>query len=287
MKRILLTTLALLLGASTWASAASSVWKAEKDGAVIYLGGTCHILRESDYPLPPEFERAYKAADSVVFETDIGKLNEPATQGKLLAKAVYADGSTLDQHLSARTFAALRSYCVANDVPLQQFSRLKPSVLMVTLALMEFMKLGVSQQGVDQFFHGLATREGKTVAGLETVDEQIDHIVSLADGAEDEFVAYSLKDMQTIREQFAVIADAWRRGDTGRLEELLVVELKTLQPRLYKRLIADRNNNWLPVIDNSKKPLRTRFILVGIAHLVGPDGIIAALHKRGYRVEKL
>jgi uncharacterized protein YbaP (TraB family) len=35
------------------------------------------------------------------------------------------------------------------------------------------------------------------------------------------------------------------------------------------------------------KAPRTEFILVGAAHLVGPDGIIEALKKKGYQVDKL
>lgn len=287
MQRIVLISLALLLSASTWAAAATSVWKAQKGEVVIYLGGTCHILRQTDYPLPPEFERAYRAADSIVFETDIGQLNAPATQQRLVAKSLYSDGSTIDQHLSPPVYAALRAYAAANEFPLEPLRRLKPSLLMVTLLLTELRKMAFSEQGVDQYFYELARRDGKAIGQLETVDEQIDYLVSLADGDEDAFVRYSLRDMANIRAQFAVIAAAWRSGDADRLNELLVAELKTEQPQLYHRLIVQRNRNWLPLIDQRQQPLRTRFILVGAAHLVGPDGIIAALQQKGYKVEKL
>jgi uncharacterized protein YbaP (TraB family) len=43
----------------------------------------------------------------------------------------------------------------------------------------------------------------------------------------------------------------------------------------------------LPLIDAYQKTLRTKFVLVGVDHLVGPDGIIAALKKKGYKVDKL
>jgi len=286
MKRVLVS-IALVLFFCTWASAESSVWKAQKGNSVIYLGGTFHILRETDYPLPPEFDKAYKASDIVVFETDIGKLQDPAAQQKLLTKAIYADGSTIDTHLSAKTYGELSAYCEANGIPLAALSRFKPSLLMVTLTLMEFMKLGVTQQGVDMFFHELANRDKKVVEGLETVDEQLDYVISMADGNEDEFVMYSLKDLKTIKQLFETLAHAWRTGDAAKLEELMVAELKTQQPKLYKKLITDRNRNWLPLIDASQKTPRTKFVLVGVGHLVGPDGIIEALKKKGYKVDKL
>jgi len=271
----------------TWAAAESSVWKAQNGKSVIYLGGTCHLLRESDYPLPPEFVQAYRASSIVVFETDIGKMQEPATQLKLLTKARYADGSTIDKHLSARTYDELSAYSEANGIPLQAFSQLKPSLLMAALTVMELNKLGFSSQGVDQFLYELANRDGKTVEGLETIDEQIDYVVSMADGNEDEFVSHSLKEMKTLSQQFEILANAWRKGDAGKLDELMVAGIKASQPKLYKRLITDRNRNWLSLLEAYRNTPQTRFVLVGVGHLVGTDGIIEALKKKGYKVEKL
>lgn len=286
MKRVIVG-IVLVLFACTRAGAESSVWKAQKGTTVIYLGGTCHVLRETDFPLPPEFDQAYKASQVVVFETDLGKLQEPATQQRLLAKAMYSDGSSVDKHLSAKAYAELSAYAEANGIPLQVFGRFKPSMLMTTLMLMELMKLGVTQQGVDNVYYARVKTDKKAIEGLETVDQQIDYIVSMADGNEDAFVDYSIEEMKTLKEQFELLADAWRKGDTGKLDELMDGELRSQQPQIYKKLIVDRNRNWLPVIDTYQKTRQTRFVLVGVAHLVGPDGLIEALRKKGYKVVKL
>jgi uncharacterized protein YbaP (TraB family) len=287
-KKIIIAVIILSsLLACTGAFAESSVWKVQKDNSVIYLGGTCHILREADYPLPPEFEKAYKAAGMVVFETDLDKLNDQATQQKFLAKAMYSDGSTLDKHLSPKAYSELSAYCESNGIPLKALGQFKPSMIMLTLTVLEFKKLGVTEKGVDFFFHKLAIQEGKTIGTLETVDEQIDYLLTLADGNEDEFIGHAIKDMMNVEQQFGTLIAAWRSGDAQKLEELLVNELKTKDPKVYKKLIADRNRNWLPLIDAYQKTPRTEFILVGVAHLVGPEGIIEALKKKGYKVEKL
>ena len=70
MTRILIATLAGLIIGSI-AIADSSVWKVQSDDSVLYIGGTCHVLRESDFPLPEEFQKAYEASATLVFETDI------------------------------------------------------------------------------------------------------------------------------------------------------------------------------------------------------------------------
>ncbi len=286
MKKII-AALVLVLSFATWVFAESSVWKAQKGASVIYLGGTCHVLRDTDFPLPPEFLTAYRASGLVVFETDLGKLEEPATQQAMLVKSMYADGSTIDRHLSAPAYAELSAYCAANGIPLEALKQFKPPMLMITLTFMELMKLGVTRQGVDRFFYDMAKKDGKAVQGLETVDRQINYILSMADGNEDRFVIYSIRDMNTIKQKYKALVTAWRSGDTGKLEEMMVAELETRWPDLYKKLIVDRNRNWLIRIDEYGKTPRTEFVLVGAGHLVGPDGIVEALKNRGYRVDKL
>lgn len=271
----------------TWASAESSVWKVQKDQFVIYLGATVHFLREKDYPLPPEFDQAYKLSEIVVFETDIGKLQEPSVRQKLLAQVMYADGSTVDRHLSPRAYELLSAYCESNSIPLQPFKQFKPSMLMITLTLLESRKLCATQQGVDLFFYKLANRDKKKIQGLETVEEQINFISTMADGHEDDFVIHSINDLKTIKQKFEVLINAWRTGDSEKLNELMVTELKTQQRDLYRKLNTDRNNNWLPLIEAYLKTPQTEFILVGALHLLGPDGIIEALRNKGYTVDKL
>ena len=284
-KLILCITLVVLI--CRWAPAESSVWKVEKDKSVMYLGGTCHLLRQSDFPLPTEFDKAYKASDMLVFETDIVKLSDPSTQLKLMTKAMYADGSTIDKHLSPQTHRLLTEYCASNGIPLAALKQFKPSMIVVTLTAIELMKLGVTQQGVDTFFYQLATKDKKAVEGLETTEEQINFIIGMGKGNEDAFVTRSIRELKTTKQDYESLVNAWRKGDDKKVSELMITKLKTKTPKLYKELLTDRSENWLPMINAYQKTPQKEFILVGVGHLVGPDGIIEALRKKGCKVEKL
>jgi hypothetical protein len=286
MKKILLSIM-LVLVICTQSLAESSVWKVQKDESVIYLGGAFHLLRQSDFPLPIEFDKAYRASDILVLETDLGKLHDPSTQQKLMSKAMYTDGSTIENHLSPQTYGLLNEYCASKGIPLAAIKQFKPSIVVVTITVMELAKLGVTQEGVDLFFYQLAARDNKTVEGLETVEEQIRFVVGMGEGNEDAFVTHSIRDLESIMQKYESMVDAWKKGDAKKLSDLMVAELKTKTPNLYKELIADRNENWLPMIDAYQKTLEKEFILVGAGHLVGPDGIVKALRKKGYKVEKL
>ena len=286
MKKILLSiTLVLIL--CTQALAESSVWKVQKGASVFFLGGTFHLLRPSDFPLPPEFEKAYKASELLVFETDLGTLNEISAQQKLMASAMYADGSTIDKYLSPKTYRLLNEFCTAKGIPLESLKHFKPSIIAVTLLSVELAKLGVAQQGVDTFLYQLATQDKKATEGLETIDEQIQFVVGMGEGNEDAFITHSLKDLESIKQNYGNMVEAWKKGDINKLDELFVAEIKTKLPKLYKELLADRNAKWLPRIEAYRETPNKEFILVGAGHLVGPDGIIESLRRKGYTVKKL
>jgi uncharacterized protein YbaP (TraB family) len=78
----------------------------------------------------------------------------------------------------------------------------------------------------------------------------------------------------------------WRKGDEAKMEELYIKELK-LYPKLYQNLIVDRNNKWIRNIEGCLTGSGNTMVVVGAAHLVGADGLINLLRKRGYKVVKL
>jgi hypothetical protein len=51
--------------------------------------------------------------------------------------------------------------------------------------------------------------------------------------------------------------------------------------------VDDRNAAWLPQIKKMIASPQTEFVLVGVAHLVGPQGIVSLLKKQGLNVSKL
>ena len=286
MKKIL-SGIFLVLIFCTHSLAESSVWKIQKGNSILYIGGTIHLLRQSDFPLPAEFLKAYSLSDLLVFETDIGKMNDLSVQQKLLSKAVYTDGSTIEQHLSAKTYQLLDEYCSSNGIPIDQLKLFKPAIIAVMVDEIELMKLGVVQEGVDMYFYKSAANDNKLIDGLETIDEQIDYILNMGKGKEDEFITYSINDIKSTQENFEAMIDLWKKGDVDRLHRLIIDEIKSEMPELYKDVIADRNNNWMPLIEKYFYNQKTEFILVGMAHLIGRDGIIEQLARKGYKVEKL
>lgn len=281
------TLIALLLfAASVAAEAGSSVWKAHSKDSYFYIGGTCHLLRASDFPLPVEFDRAYGDSQIVFFETDIEKAKDPGIQPLVMSKAALKD-KTLEDVLSPKVYRELSEACANAGLPLAALNGFKPAMAVVMLSVMELQKIGISQDGVDAHFFEKSKKDGKEVQELETIEEQLDYVFSLGEGNEDEFVSRSIRDLKEVKEKMAEILDAWKKGDRSGLANAFVEDMKKDYPKLYQTLLVDRNRKWMPRIEALFKTEKRAFVLVGVGHLVGDDGILAALEKKGFRVEKV
>src|ERR1044071_4008422 len=103
------------------------LWKAEGKGSTVYLLGSIHMLTESDYPLAQPIEAAFSNSAIAVFETDISQMERPDVQFKMASKAQLPAGETLDQQVSARTYAAFSNHVVKAGLPVEMFNQFKPS----------------------------------------------------------------------------------------------------------------------------------------------------------------
>ncbi|MEX0618233.1 MAG: TraB/GumN family protein [Pseudohongiellaceae bacterium] len=277
----------VMAGLASQAAADTSVWLASSGDSHVYLGGTVHLLRPTDYPLPEEFEEAYENSDTLVFETDISAMNDPSVQMRLLGEVTYTDSRTLRSVLSDDAYSALSNYLETVGLPMMMLEKMKPGMVVSTLQVLEFQKLGFTPQGVDMHFNTRAVGEDKAIQGLESLDQQISFLAGMGEGNESEFVLMSLEEMEQLETGIEDMISAWREGDNDRLAELFINDMRAETPELYQSLLVERNNNWMPAIEQMFSEEGTEFVLVGAAHLVGEHGLISLLEANGYQVRQL
>jgi len=270
------------------AQADTSVWRVSSGDNVLYLGGTVHLLRPSDYPLPDEYEEAYEDADELYFETDITAMTtDLSIQAQMLQQLTYQDDRTLRTVLSTEAYDALNDYAMSTMLPLMMLEKMKPGLLISTLQVLEFQKLGFTPQGVDAFFNTRAMGDGKDTGALETIQEQIGFIASMGEGNESEFVLMSIADLENTEEMMEQMITAWRSGNAPQLKELFVDDMREQAPEVYDSLLRQRNLKWMPQIEAMLRDSDNEFVLVGAAHLVGEDGLLEMLQAKGYNVSQL
>jgi len=286
MLKILLCTLLCSLTICCSAVAETSLWVVRAGGAMTFLGGTCHLLRATDYPLPAGFEKAYAQSQRIVFEADPEEMKSPQVQESLTHRALIPEGEGLESVLSPATYGRLQDYCRSRGLTLAALNRLKPPMLALSLLAIELQKADVTTAGADFHFYDRAVADGKSIAVLETVEQQIDSLLAMGEGEEDAFVDSALAEMERLPLLIDQLIAAWRKGDEKVLAELLLGS-KEEMPNLFRTLYAERNASWLPRIEKLVQTPETELVLVGVGHLVGDEGVVAALRRRGYVVEKL
>ncbi len=287
--RILITTflLALMSILPNYIYAETSVWVAKKSGNTVYLGGTIHLLRPSDYPLPQEYQVAYFNSDKIFLEADISKMNEPALQATIMEKFFYKAGKNLESELTPEAYQALRAYAQKSALPIEMLASMKPFLAIQTLIVGEFMKMGFTPAGVDAYFQEQAKNDRKTLAYFETLDEQLGMFELMSKDAGSEFILSQLDQMHDMTSLVDKMLKVWRAGDVEQLESLFIAPMIDDYPAIYNLLLKDRNDRWMPAIEKMFSDQDTEFILVGAAHLVGKDGLIEQLSAQGYEVQKL
>lgn len=264
----------------------SSVWKVTHGENTVYLGGTCHLLRKADYPLPKEFDLAYEKSDKLFFEVDPLELQAPEFAMRLLAESAYQDGRTLKHVLNKEAYEALAEQGRKSNIPIEVIHKTKPSIAVMMMALQEYTKAGVTQEGVDLHFHTKAVKAGKPIGSLETADFQLKLITSIGEGNESAFVLYSLQDLDNVSALYNELIQAWKVGDLKATERLFIDDMKKF-PEVYGQLLKGRNENWLPQIEKMLKDKPTEYVLVGFGHMAGEDGVIELLKAKGYNVSQL
>ncbi len=285
---LLLAVAAVALAAHVQASAPHNfLWKASGQTGVVYLVGSLHMLTQRYYPLDPAIQQAFQESDLLVEEVDLGEMLAPQVQLSILMLSRLPDGQTLDKVLSPATMALLNKFTADLGAAAEVLNNFKPWMLATVIEGLELLKAGFNPTlGLDRYFYDLAVRGGKAVKGLETAEYQISLFDQLTMDQQDRFLAETLKQLATEKANVTRLADAWRLGDADTIERIVLAELES-DAAIYQRLLVERNRNWLPQIEALfTRPGRT-FVVVGAAHLVGPDGLLQLLKAKGYRVEQM
>jgi uncharacterized protein YbaP (TraB family) len=282
--------LALLsaLAAQTHAATKSFVWKATGPrGGTVYLAGSVHLLSAAYYPLAPAFDTAFRSADLLVEEIDLLEMSSPDAQLELLTRGMLPSGQSLEQVVAPETYRAVGRKVATLGLPIEPLKRLKPWSLALMLQGMEWQKAGFNPDlGLDKHFYDAALAANKKVQGLETLAFQIAQFDQMPMPLQDKLLAETLKELDTTQTAVAQLADSWKAGDAAAVEAIVLDDLKS-EPDIYQRLLVDRNRSWLPKIEALFSRPAPAFVVVGAAHLVGSDGILAALKAKGYTVEQL
>jgi uncharacterized protein YbaP (TraB family) len=273
------------------------LWKVSDADNSVYLLGSFHLLKPTDYPLSQDVDAAFADAESLVFEMPPEEMSSPALAMQMSQAAVRGDGTQLNGELPASTVALLDTWIKANSAELQKLGMSAPVMQMLEpwfvglmISITEMTKQGLDPKlGLDAHLAAEAAAAGKPTAGLETGAQQIAFLGGMGRAEQLQFLAEALSESKDAKQETAKLHAAWRNGKADVLWQDMAVQMKKEYPDLYQRINVARNDAWVPKIEKrlieSKKD--DTLVVVGALHLLGPDGVVEKLRAKGYAVERV
>ena len=282
LRSVWLVAFGLLAGLSR--AEGAPVWKVTgPNGGTLYLGGSVHALRSTDYPLPPAFNRAFDASSRIVFEVDEKALT--ASSSSLTKQGQYPKGDSLKNHVDPRTYQYVRRVFGLMKVPEQQFAKYRPWFLVLMLQSQGMQDFS-GRLGVDQFLLNRAKANKKPVLGLESRREHAQVFSGLTDRQGEMLLLLTFIPQNEGKDGTAGWMNDWRRGDADAIARSMYQMYRDF-PSFARRLLDERNRRWMPKIEGFLQSGETHFVVVGAAHLGGPSGVLTMLRARGYQVAQL
>jgi len=287
-KRALRITIALAFVVSLSVRAAEStptgkrlfLWRIKSAKSTAYLLGSIHVAKPQMYPLDSRIEKAFQGADVLVVEANASPEKMAGTALQMMMRASYPPEDNLEKHISKELFDATISRVAKLGLPAAQARQMKPWLLGMTITLAELQKLGIDPAyGLDMHF--LQGAKDKHIEELEGAEAQLNLLDGLSDKQQEDFLKYTLKDVDNIARHVDDMIASWTSGDAKKLEAFLLQAIQDspdLQP-LFVKLFDDRNKAMAAKIETLLKTGKTYFIVVGAGHLVGKTGLLQLLGK--------
>jgi len=264
-----------------------ALWEVHGKHNTVYILGSIHVLRPSDYPLAPAMLNAYSAAQTIYMEVNLQEFDSQAVQAEMLSSAIMPEDKGLPAVLGKERYG--RAYALAHEVgvELPSFDQFAPWFAAEAISQLQLMHLGFQpQSGVEAYFLERARTDGKSVAGLETVHDQIALFQNMSLDSQAEYLISSLEQAHDLPREVDEMVRAWQRGDTQWFTNELKSELGG-DPQLYQSVLVARNRKWLPKIEALLKDDKNYLVIVGTGHLVGRGSVIDLLKKDGIGATQL
>ncbi|NIK78924.1 hypothetical protein FHS15_004070 [Paenibacillus castaneae] len=261
------------------------LWKVESADSTVYLLGSIHIASKAMYPLRSEIQQAFKASDYLVVEADITKMDDEKVQQAILDMSTYKDGTTLKDHISEDVYKEVAEILKENGAEPNALDAFKPWSVSSALDYLTSMYSDYdSSIGIDMHFLQQAIANQLPILELESVDFQLQMFDKFSARLQEEMVIGSIENYYSTEAPIDGLTEMWVKGNDDDL--LALTKATATDQEYYNVLLKDRNIGMVDKItgylNNEEK--KTYFVVAGAAHMIGDDGIVTLLEKKGFKV---
>jgi uncharacterized protein YbaP (TraB family) len=275
----------LTLGVAPATQAKPPVWTVRTQDATLVLFGSIHLLPAGLDWRPPELDDALASADEVWFELPIdAKAGEEAANVSL-ARGALPKQRRLSDLLSVDESARLLQAAVTLHCAPEAIDRMQPWMAELTLSVAEDAQSGANaSNGVEDEIEAQAP-PNVARRSFETATQQIEFLAGAAVRDQVASLNWTVGEIVGDPDAYQRVLDEWMASDLRALKRDANDPLQKVSPGLYQRLVVRRNRRWADRLADRLRSPGKLVVVVGIGHMVGPDGLPALLRARGFAVE--
>ncbi|HEX8381291.1 MAG TPA: TraB/GumN family protein [Allosphingosinicella sp.] len=267
-------------------AARPAMWKLADKDTTVYLFGTIHLLPKGRSWRTPAMEAAIKGSDELVLE--VANIDDMMAGAQAMAKLGISPGlPPIAERVPEAKRAAMRSMIAESGIPEAVYDRLETWAAALSLLGVTFKRLGLDPSlGVENQIGTPFRTSGKSVVGLETVEQQLGYFDTLSEGAQRAMLLSVVEESAETKAQFAAMLDAWTSGDLKGIARTFDDETQ-MSPELKSALMSKRNAAWADWLARRMEKPGTVFVAVGAGHLAGADSVQKMLRKKGLKAKRV
>lgn len=243
-----------------------------------YLFGTFHLMCKDDIQFSDQLKTALANSTTMYMELD---MDDPGLMLSGMMLMTMKGGKKLADFYSKEEYKKIETFFKDSiSAPLSFLQTMKPFMLLALLYPKMMPCKTVS--GVEEELMKLAKVQKKDIKGLETMELQAAVFDSIPYEEQAKELLKSIDSMELNKKNFDTMMMVYKSQRLSAFEALFSKSEFGMQDH-EDILLNKRNLNWVEQLGIILKKENV-FIAVGAGHLVGENGLITLLRKKGYKV---
>lgn len=272
----------------------SIFWKVSRKGTKpSWLFGTMHSADKRILALMEKIRPGFDAASSVIIENTDSLEGGKSTDTVAVLKqyAFLEAGTTLDSLVPQSDLPVLKEALASRHMAWASARQMQPWLVTASIAI-PVCDLQAKAAGVavlDALIGATAKKQGKTLIGLESVEEQFKAVSSIPFEFHVNALNETLKLSHLSDDLMETTKSLYLEGKTGWMLPLV----RSFAPETYtgkgyadfQRLLLTNRNHLMAERAAEHLEKGNAFMAVGALHLPGEEGLVALLRKAGFTLE--
>nr|WP_314433295.1 TraB/GumN family protein [uncultured Brevundimonas sp.] len=262
-----------------------ALWAIRDADSTIYLYGTVHMLKDGTAWGSDKVDAAFNSASQVWFE--VTDPDDQSALAPLFQQYGLSPDKPLSSWLTPQEKATFDTAVRTVGMSPEQIDPARPWFAALMIATGPLKATGyVPENSVELNLRARALAAGKSIHGLETLDQQVGGLARMSDEGQMTYLRSYLATYATAADQMDRVVAGWTTGDATAMDRFAFENGRAISEEVHQIFLARRNADWAEQIETLLKGSGVSFIAVGAAHLAGDDSLQQLLAAKGVAVTR-